>query len=293
MEDSHFYHCCTRGLKVDTLFATEAEFVAGMNRIAVCVITCKKEKRTIVVVAFCLMSNHVHFILHGTQDNCLFFMKKYRQLSGIWISNHRDCKLRESMEIGLWMLSDKDKLREKIIYVLRNPIPAGINLTPHGYRWSSGGLMFADNAYLLDYTKMVSEFSARELSRKFATIIKLPDHWHVGPEGMIWPGDYTNFKVAERQFKNVQDFMFMINQSRLDKEGNREEMEDFVSVPDGDVRLRATEIAERLFDKTAIRYCSASERIDIAKIVRAEFKCNHKQLARILHMDAENLKTLV
>jgi len=293
MTEPHYYHSCSKGLKLETLFASETEFIAGMNRIGVCLKICERENRPVVVVAFCLMGNHVHFILHGKREDCLFFMQKYKQLTGIWISNHRDYKLSEIIEIGIWKIPDNDKLRDKIIYVLRNPIPAGINVTPQGYRWSSARLMFADNSFINVMGKRLSEFSARDLYRKLGTTQKLPDEWYVMPNDLIWPGEYTNYRVAEKRFNNVQDFMFMLNQTKIDKDGNREEMEDFISVPDGDIKSRAVEIAKKLFGKDSIRLCSAEERIDIARIIRKEFKCGYKQLARIFHMDAEELKLVV
>ena len=36
MGKPHFYHYATEGLKDDVLFGSVAEFIAGMNRIAVC-----------------------------------------------------------------------------------------------------------------------------------------------------------------------------------------------------------------------------------------------------------------
>jgi len=70
-------------------------------------------------------------------------------------------------------------------------------------------------------------------------------------------------------------------------------MQDFISIPDGDVKFRATEIAKAFYKKQYICRCSIMERIQIAKILRKEQKCNHKQLSRVLGLDPEQLKQLV
>ena len=60
----HYYHCATKGFDHCVLFADLREFIAGMNRIALC--TAKlKESLPVIVIAFCLMDNHLHVILYA------------------------------------------------------------------------------------------------------------------------------------------------------------------------------------------------------------------------------------
>jgi len=290
---SHYFHCCTNGLKRDNLFLSDREFVSGMNRIGLCLLACENEGRKIFVIAFCLLNNHVHFILHGTEDDCREFMEKYKRFTTIWIRNHRNEHFSEKIEIGLWQILDGEKLRRKIIYVLRNALEAGSSVTPQGYRWCSAPLMFSDFAQLTSLFKKASEISFKRLKQMFNTNIAIPSNWLVSSEGLIWPGSYTQIAIASKQFKSPKDFMYMINQSAVDKEGYLEEMEDFISVPDEDVSFRAREIALKLFDKAYISKCTLDERISIAKILKDEFKSNHKQLARVVRMDLDHLKKLV
>jgi len=293
MDESHFYHSCSKGLKEEILFASEKEFIAGMNRIGICLLHCKREGKPVAVISFCLLSNHVHFILHGSEDACRLFMEKYRRLTSIWIANHREEKLHEKIEVGQWLVPDREKLQEKIIYVLRNAMDAGNGLVPHGYRWCSANLIFFDNSYTLRDFRKISDLGSREYARIFNTKEQLPGSWLVGTDGLIWPGCYTNYKAAEKQFGDPRRLISVMSRYNIVKEGMWEEMQDFVSVPDGDIRDRAKEIMQKLFEKEFISRCSFDERILMAKMLKKEYRCNYKQLARILRLKIEDLQSLV
>lgn len=50
-------------------------FAEGMNDIPACAL-----RTGIKVYAFCLMDNHVHFILKGAYDACVDFIRQYKRL---------------------------------------------------------------------------------------------------------------------------------------------------------------------------------------------------------------------
>ena len=64
-QEKHFRHICTAGLEKEIIFKTDADYIFGMNSIPVCM-----ADKDISMHAFCLMDNHVHFIAHGTEEDC-------------------------------------------------------------------------------------------------------------------------------------------------------------------------------------------------------------------------------
>ena len=77
-----FYHVYTKGLKDDLIFKEREDFVTGMNYVPVSV-----KLSGAVVVAFVLMSNHLHFILYSTRKNAEKFIDRYKRLVSRYISN--------------------------------------------------------------------------------------------------------------------------------------------------------------------------------------------------------------
>ena len=288
-----YYHWCCEGLRHDLLFKNTSEYVAGMNRIGVCYLKSLSQDKPVSILAFCLMSNHFHFVLHGEEEHTGLFVSNYILLTGKWISRHRQEKLHESISPGHWMAYNPDKLREKIIYNLRQAVEAGIAVTPQGYPWCSAPLMFSDKQFIPVFCRKASEYSLRQIKKMINSETAVPGNWYFLPNGMIWPGCYTSYKQAEKGFRSVGDFMFMLNNGNVDRSVNEEMMRDKPAIPDTEVKDRAESIAGEFFRRKGIRTCSAEERVGIARILRKELHCGYKQLTRVLRMKEEDLRRLV
>ena len=286
-----YYHFSSDGLKRDILYASEEEFIAGVNRIAVCYQLSERAARQVVVIAYCLMDNHFHFILYGSHEDCKYYVENYKRLTAIWIRKHRGRQLADSIETGEGWLIRPDNLGNKIVYLLRNPVAAKMRFVPHGYRWSSANLMFSDNATLLAGAKKVSEFSLREFRRMINSHIPMPPEWLVLADNQIWPGNYIDYHFAEKQYQSIASFMFALNDRKVDQEAEEEYVS--YSVPDSDVRFRAIELCMEYFRKERISLCSGPERLTVAKVLRQEMRCGAKQLGRVLRLSPDDLQLLV
>lgn len=282
-----YYHYCSKGLKQEILFASEKEFIAGMNRIAVCLANNLAMGRDIAIIAFCLMDNHFHFILFGTEEDCDLFAANYKKLLLMWIAKHRDTTISEPVEIGHWFIP-QEKVADKIAYVLRNPVAAGLKVTPQGYRWSSAHLMFTD--WMPEDYLPVSELSERAVKRICNSNISLPKDWLIIKEKSVWPRSYVNVEAAEIFYRSTGSFMFVLNNSNVDKDAAEEMMAGAFSLPDSQVRMRAISLISRVFEKSQITSCSAEERGRVAILLKKELNCNNKQLARVLHLRLEDVQ---
>ena len=288
-----YFHYCSKGLKSDVLFANPTEFIAGMNRVAICFLLGITGGRKVLVISICLMDNHVHFILFGTRADCEAFVATYKKLTGMWVQKHRGERLHEEIEFGGFPIRDKDDLKEKIAYVLRNPVAAGMETTVYGYNWSTGMLMFNQCELLLQNATPAHAFGVRE--KRLITNSKntIPDNWLIFKNGMIWPGSYTEATVAMRQFNSLSDYMYMINDRRIDKKVNEEMLKDSLSIPDGELRDHASVLARDLFGKDRISMCSPEERLSVCRILKKEYRSGAKQLARVVGLPKEKLEAMV
>ena len=74
LDMENYWHICTDGLAKNVIFKNRADYVFGMNSIPVCTLA-----HGVTTLAFCLMSNHVHFVVRGTEELSLRFIKAYRR----------------------------------------------------------------------------------------------------------------------------------------------------------------------------------------------------------------------
>ena len=286
------YQICSKGLESEILFASEKEFIAGMNRVAVCYLLSLKDGREIKILAFCLMDNHWHFILYGEELACLRFAARYKKLTSMWVTEHRGKPLVEKPVIGHWPIA-YEKIADKISYVLRNPVAAGMGVHPAAYRWSSASLVFSQAAPDFWGKRNTENISMKGKRRIAYTRVLIPDFWAVGPDSMIWPGNYVDFQMAEKYFGSLGKYMFAMNNSNVDKDTEMEMMDGGPSLADGELKTKAIACAEQNFGKTTLGECSAMERVAIARTLRKKYGCNVKQLARVLQLNPQELKLVL
>lgn len=288
-DKAHYYHCATKGFEHSILFSDPREFIAAMNRIAICVARAGQEF-PVVVIAFCLMDNHVHFILHGTRENCLKWMALFHRLTMVWQTKHRTgSPVQETWKYDAWLLSDKEDVKEKIAYVLRNPMAAGQAFLPTTYRWSSAGLVFSDDTTVSG--KPIGELSTYERRKLFETRVELPGDWILMPDGMIWPGSYTNYHQVERLFGQPASFLFALNQ-KVEPKVNEEMQRSSLSLPDQDVLRMALEEAGQRFGATEIEALDLSQRVVLCSTLVKRSGITIKQLGRVFHIPPGDMKKL-
>ena len=274
-----------------TLFEDKPAFIAAMNIIAICFFRCK-----VSILAFCLMDNHVHFILYGTLDECLQFRDKFLHKYAIWHSKRYSGKKLESIEFDIKHMEDERYILTSIAYVLRNCIAAGFRYCAIDYLWSSASLYFRDAESLRNFTtgwQRLSEISVKERNRRLQTQMDLPSDWLITPDGYIWPGCYIDYKHVERLFKTPKSFTYFMGQGKEEEINKSLGMEASVQIPDMELREKATIHCLRMFKTTNMRRLDATRRIELAKILRKEYKCSIKQIARIVHLDSQYIKELV
>ena len=287
-----YYHWCCKGLRHDLIFSSIPEFIAGMNRIAVCLLHCRTSGKDITIIAFCLLNNHFHFVLYGTENSTASFMDYYRMLTCKWIAAHRGEKLHERISLGHWEAITSEKVKEKIAYTLRQSYEAGHPISPQGYRWSSARFMFSDNTPLLCSAVDIGTMSNRAIQKIVFSEVSIPASWPLLSEGIIWPGAYVDIAGCEKLFSNVKEFMFYLNNRNIDISVNTEMMTLAPTIPDNEVKDQANFLARDMFDKKNVSSCNAEERLAIARYLRKHLHCGNRQLARIVRMMEGDIQKL-
>ena len=78
-----YYHFFTDGRYQSLIFRDAEDFMRGMNAIAFSAQAC----RSVSIMAFCLMDNHVHFVLKGILGDVEDFAMCFKKLVSIHLAN--------------------------------------------------------------------------------------------------------------------------------------------------------------------------------------------------------------
>ena len=110
------WHFTTDGNDVDVIFRNDQDFRAGMNRIYVVL-----QDFDIVILAFCLMDTHVHFILYGDFDACNRFIHEYIRRTSMYISSqYRDWHKLGNVHVNYQIIDNKKVSRRHAIFRISN-----------------------------------------------------------------------------------------------------------------------------------------------------------------------------
>ncbi|MBO5194900.1 MAG: hypothetical protein J6B62_08395 [Bacteroidales bacterium] len=272
------FHVYSDGMRTDSLFLDDKAFVAGMNAAAICSLKCK-----VKVLCFCLMDNHVHFILNGTRVECGNFIIRYKTWYAKWRGG-----LQEDMLIGIKAIETQDYLLSAIAYVLRNPIAAGFPYVAGDYKWSTASLYFREFHKYMGLP--ISEIGLMKRRELFSTRQEFPDDWTMDDSGMIWPGHYVQYETVNKLYRNVKRYMYYQSATQEASVSESLGMTEMIVLPDKELRKAAKGLSEEIFAKDNIVSLSVNERLILAKKLRQKFGCSIKQIARIVHLEFQQLQ---
>lgn len=196
-----FYHFYTDGRCQSLIFRDAEDFIRGMNAVAFSVQVCQ----SVSVVAFCLMDNHVHFVLKGISGDVSDFAKCFKRLLSIQLANKylRPEPLRYAKS-GFKEILDPYHLKVTVAYCLRNPFMAGIVPHPVKYPWSSSKCYF--NGSLSCDLHNIGELGTRQCRELFKTRLKLPSGYLFDKSGVIVPENYIAKVEVERLYRNESSY---------------------------------------------------------------------------------------
>lgn len=273
-----FWHICTEGLAKEIIFKDKNDFIFGMNGIAIYSLMYNA-----TILAFCLMDNHVHFILQGTENTGRSFMKSYKKR----LASIADMK---TAEVCIKRIDTNDYLKKAICYVLRNPSLADRRILPWNYRWSSAGLYFNSGNMPEKEAQTVASVGVRKLRETFRTRFRLPDDLPVSEDGMICPQYYTDYKAVERLFGTSLSLLYFLSRNDSMEIEMTETVLRKVSYTDNELRESVKSICFQRFGKHSAEELSVENRCRLAMLICKRYGIGVKQAARLTGLNPDLLK---
>lgn len=250
-----------------------------MNDIAVCVLGFD-----VTVIAFCLMSNHFHFVLYGTRTECERFAEEYKRRCAIRMHNGAgDFHAMKEVEVQVFHVASQEYLENVIAYVLRNPIAAGICMMPYHYAWSSMGLYFDGDRQCRG--TFLSEMSERKRFRTLKSRMSVPDHYMVDEAGMILPSCYVDVDAVEKIFRHPARLMAAVARKVEAEVEIAFGISDTVNMSYDDIKAQMPDLIKREFGKDSLAQLSMDQRIKLCLLLKRNFRAGVKQIARLTRLD--------
>ncbi len=219
------YHIYTDEESRRLLYRDVEDFICGMNDVPACLLQTRAD-----LLCFCLMPNHVHFVLSGTRNDCALFVREFRKRTLARLKERpsprsegkasRQPSPRSEgkasrqpsprLEAAVNPVMGKNLLTGAIAYVLRNPLVAKRSLMPTNYPWSSCGLYFRGESPEGGCRTVGEVRKAGEDEKKALRALckeRFPNDYRITPAGYIDPSSYVDTLRVEREFVLPGNFL--------------------------------------------------------------------------------------
>ena len=282
-----YYHISSHGLEKNDIFKCDADFVLGMNDVAICVLG-----YDVIILCFCLMSNHFHFVLYGTLEECRLFSEEYKRRCGIRMRRGGgEVKGLKSLEIQIDFVEGKEYLENVIAYILRNPMAAGIRVVPYNYRWSTIHLYFSNiNAQV---GKRLNDMSERKRFRLLKSWKPVPDNYCVDETGMILPGCYVDASKVEQIFGSPARFMYMLAKKIENEVELCMGVTNKFAMTDREIASQMKALLLEEFGVSSIELLSAEQRVRLCLLLKRNFMAGVKQVARLTRLPVDVVQKII
>ena len=251
-------------------FKDEEDFKAAMNYVAVLSVLYPG-----VILAFTLMSNHVHFVMHCTYPDAIRFITEFKRRYSQYYSNkYGSSELLRHNGVDIRELSLNDESFERAVaYVQMNAPAANVCLEPSAYPWGTGNTFF--NLNKTDHLK-AGMFSYRKLAKIIHSKVAIPPNYLFDRRGFIAPESYIPIDLVEKIFKTpnrMNYFLRTSSKAKRSKEGP--------SFKDQLIAEALGDLCVSLFQKSGMSQLEESQKAEVLRQIRYRFSSDPNQLARV------------
>lgn len=211
LADSGIYHVMLRGVNRDALFLEAHDYEHFLNALGLvrAASGCK-------LLAYCLMTNHVHLVVRTTQEPIGAVIKRLGVRYAGWF-NRKYGRVGHLFQdrFNSQAVEDDSYLMTLIRYVWNNPVEAGLVERPEQFLWSSRRLLGHSSSIvdeselrrLMPFGSLEELASGRVLVPNDTSMFQVRPTRHTDEQvlelvrracGAARPGDFTNLAAATR-----------------------------------------------------------------------------------------------
>ena len=271
------YLLTTQHLEECLWFRDDEDFKVAMNYIAIQAACCPQ----VAVLAFILMSNHVHFVLRGRSEDVLEFVNHFKKRYSQYYRLKYGVKefLRDNTVHVQEVTSEDEGVERTIAYVQMNPVVANICLNSSQYPWGTGNCFFNPGK---PKGKCLSDISERGRKRLFRTNCDtIPLHWLINEDGYINPESYVDIESVESGYRSPGRMNFFLNASSKAKKKLEASEQNLPAFRDQVILPTLPDLCRSLFQKESFAALNSSEQSEMAKQIRYRFSADAHQIARV------------
>jgi len=287
-EKGPFFHVCSKPA-ADVIFKDVAE-----KNLAVLYLAIASRETKTVILAYNIMSNHVHILLkgYGPKD----FYARFVFLVNNYMRRHGRKGSLLPTEPTIVPVNTLAHFKEEVAYILRNRFVVDSGENPFTSLWSSGYLYF--NPRLEELITTVPFVSSEQLSkRKIMQLTCTTDGTLLPPglrfiNGCLDPSCIVDYKLVEQLYGNARQFVFsMFKNVESQAEAAQRVGEEFF-LPDEEAFKVAWKYSKTTWAIDDLRKLGPIQKRELAKHMKLTYSSSNGQLVRITGLSEAEVNAL-
>jgi len=269
-----YWHLFTSGKNTPLLFSNKSDFAFGMN------VICKAafEYQEIRIIAFEIMSNHLHFLISGDREIAVCFFDYMKKCILRGLSDRHPEDFSESFSPMLKAVENLRSLRYTIAYINRNGYVSDFGYTPFSYPWGT------NNFYFFNYPQMPSygetPFNLKRTMFR-SRVPDITDSWQVG-DGYILPSSYCHINIGMSLYRDAHQYFAMVSKGVEAYSEIAAELDDSEFLSDTEIFKIIYKILIDRYNLQSIRELSKAQKQDIARTLHFDYRSSNGQIRRLL-----------
>ncbi len=271
------YLLSTDHLENGLWFRDDEDFRVAMNYVAIQAASSPE----VAVLAFILMSNHVHFVLRGRREDVLGFINQFKHRYSLYYRRKYGKKefLRKNGTDVKPVPCEDEAPERALAYVQANCVAANICSHPSQYPWGTGNTFYnsckPSGKRLCDLSERMRERLLRSNN------VALPETWLICEDGYIKPENYVDVACVEDIFRSPKRMNYFLNNSSKAKKRMETADDNLPAFRDQAILAVLPDLLRSLFQKSSFEELNDHEQSEFARQIRFRFSADATQIARL------------
>lgn len=287
IDNRPYWHLYTDGTRMQNIFCNEEDLKIGMW----CLAAALHLGKSVRIITFELMGNHIHLILAGRKEDCIMTF-------GIFSSRLKQAFSKtgriidwSSFKMDILPIENLQALRNEIIYVNRNAYVANPSYTPDSYPWGGGCAYFNPWLKHLQTTPLgnlkVNNQRALLHTREVAPFSRLLE---IG--GMPFIPSFCDIRLGESIFRDPRNYFNSLTRKAEAFSQIASRLKDMIFLTDEELYSVICSYINKEYNVKTPTLLSAQQKIDTARHMHFENNASNQQLRRMLRLDLSILEEL-
>ncbi len=279
-----YWHLYTCGKETPVIFATDEDYTFAMNLLCQSVL----ETENICILAFAIMSNHIHMLVGGNKTDVHSLFSFFRKRLARYTSSRKKIDLPETFSISLKPVESLQSVRNVIVYINRNGYVADSSHTPFSYPWSTGRYYFN---YLPKGQRSRDVFTDERRKMFHGRAPKLPDNFII-TDGYVAPDSYCNLQSGMAMFRNAHQYFMMLSKNIEAYCNLALDIDDREFLTDAELYESVLKIVKSDYNTSNLREISKAQKFEIARHLHFDYRSSNGQICRVLNLSSYDVDTL-